>query len=204
MSDMQRPKFPGRVFKAVVVTMGLSVFGAMGADNSKATKPTVLRCEGEFYDNRNESLAALMKKSDYVVFGRVEKFEYDEDSIYIGEKSGTYTLILQDEFYGEIPDKIKFHGREPYTTIPQFYFDITEQHSFINFERAGGLGTTSYAFTHDEKCFAAPKLIVGYAYLVFGNLNSDIAYEPINSANIDPLFREVRRLSLEGISRPAP
>jgi hypothetical protein len=80
-------------------------------------------------------------------------------------------------------------GGLPYQVIPQHYIDITERHNNLDLSYVTS-GSTGFIM-HEGKCSLYPRFLIGYNYLVITGVQTTMAFEPINSTNIDKWFKAV-------------
>ncbi|MEQ3744865.1 MAG: hypothetical protein ABNH53_01340 [Henriciella sp.] len=157
----------------------------MGVHASAESVP----CRNGGLELRGVSAEQLFEQAEYVAYVTVSDFtEFVTEDDFDGE----YTISPLLVFKGEEHHSQVVLGAAPYNTPPQFSFDITKTHSEMDYERLYG-GTTGF-IEKERVCTLNPKLVVGWNYLVFLGVHSEMAFEPIHSSHLDGWYQEIRRI----------
>ncbi|MEC8926133.1 MAG: hypothetical protein VYD07_09480 [Pseudomonadota bacterium] len=145
-----------------------------------------LRCKGKIIENRGISSAQIYQKSQTIFLGKVASYTIEKGHSLF---PGFYMVDVLDEIKGVKLGTYKVWGERPFEYLPQHYIDITKSHNNMNFEALYG-GTTGIVET-DKECFIKPKLMVDYNYLILLGIQSELAFEPINSTQFDLFYKKI-------------
>lgn len=155
---------------------------------SSPAKADPVRCDEEFFVYRGSSVDTLVRNAETILIASAEDFVPDtsnppHEGYYIFVTSGT-------ELKGSPGGQFQVWGSSPFATMPQYYVDITETHQ--NYDLDNLYGGTTGTVENDDGCFLNPRFLIGWRYLLLLEVNSEMAFEPINSPNIDQWYLAVR------------
>lgn len=145
-----------------------------------------LRCKGELIENRGISSTKLLQKAETAFLGKVSSYTFEKGHPIF---SGFYTVNVQAEIKGVELGQYKIWGDKPFDVLPQHYLDLTISHNSMNFDSLYG-GTTGIIETK-QTCILKPKFLIGYNYLILLGVKSELAFEPINSPQIDLFYKTI-------------
>ena len=154
---------------------------AGGAANADSTP-----CSGEVIKNRGLSIEQIVASSTSIQLAYVEEYVVDGKNI---PYTGYYRISPISELKGSSKASGVIWGLEPYAEVPQQYMDITEVHATIDPESVYG-GHTAIV-DYDGVCVLAPRFKLGWLYLIISGVQSEMAFEPINSPQLDAWYKQV-------------
>lgn len=138
---------------------------------------------------RFRSVEDMVRSAEGIALVTATTFTYSESSLGF---EGYYQFEMVGELSGEFAHDTKVYGGAPFETMPQSYIDITEVHDRLDVKRLTG-GMTGFAERNGD-CTVSPQFYLGYNYLIFLGVDSQMAFEPINSPQLDRWFQAVLEL----------
>ena len=129
-----------------------------------------------------------VNKADYIAI--YENTKTRESTIRFGDTDFPlfyYSFDLKGRsLKGRAPKHLTILSGEPYRGVPPFYKNIEEMHDNVGHKPFSEISKVYYY--EDEKlgwCGFLPRFVSGHQYLIFGNLNAPMSYEPINDLKND-------------------
>lgn len=179
-------KLRTQLLAAVTITLG-------GCISGQSEARTLDPCDDA--EIKNYTLKELIRDADYIALYDVISVEKDDVSSFANTESYTYRLSNARTVKSRAPALIDITGVKPLSTVPQVYFALTDRHADVSDEAPGRLGLSPFIPTTTEGvCKPAAQFMIGYSYLVFGGVDSEIGYEPIHSTKYDPWFLRIMRV----------
>ena len=152
-------------------------------------------CETGYVEWEDATLTELVAGSDTIFVATAREFVPDTS---IEGFDGYYLMLSTgSELKGSPRGLAKIYGQEPYPYPPQIYFDIPHRHQeladrhreFGQISLPGGIADAAKIGTH---CPLAPRLLIGYDYLVMLGTDSRLSFEPVHATRNDAWFLLVR------------
>lgn len=110
-----------------------------------------------------------------------------------GRDFGNYQMSVISTIYGDEKQILDVRGFKPPLIPEQYYYDTTEHHSAFSHENLNENFGRGIIFEKlDGKCHTLPDFILGYTYLIFLNVDHELAFEPINSPVQDQWYLHVK------------
>lgn len=166
------------------------------AATSAATANPITTCKTGYVDWEFRPVSEIVANSHTIFLATASEFVPDNshdgfDGYYIMYSTGT-------ELKGGAQGPLKIYGRYPYDYPPQHYFEIRERHEEIaeayrSFKQSGP-GGISEITKMGTYCPLAPRLVLGYTYLVLIGTDSRLSFEPIHTPRNDAWFNLVRQI----------
>jgi hypothetical protein len=107
---------------------------------------------------------------------------------------GLANLHLSTTLKGQAPKNLTLNSWRNSGRIPSIFFDIKDRHQDLVDHNEMMTGSTALIKDVDEECVAVTHFVKSYQYLIFGNVQSTAAREPILSISYDPLYKAVLNL----------
>lgn len=148
-------------------------------------------CEGEYKTWRGASVQSIVDEAEFIAFAKASSFSDDKSN---PPFQGYYTFAPQVELKGYLTVSEKVWGQRPYQEIPQHYIEITSSHNSVDPDRVFG-GNVSINDS-EGKCILMPRFKIGWNYLVITGVQSEMAYELINTTTDDKWFLAVKKAAL--------
>jgi len=137
------------------------------------------------------SVSELVDQAEYIGVYEVLKVTKDDVSLYANRESYSYLISQLRPIKGNNPVIAHISGQEPLASVPQEYLALEHLHGEIPEGDADKYGRSTFLVSSDgERCLVAPRFMLFYKYLVFGGLDSSIAFEPVHHY-LDPWYRRV-------------
>lgn len=139
----------------------------------------------------SRSISELVSQAEYIGLYEVLRATKDDISLYNNRESYSYFISILRHIKGDTPRVADISGLEPLSNVPQDYFILDLQHEEIPEDDPERYGRSELLVSNDgERCLVAPRFMIGYKYLIFGGLDSSLAYEPVHHDS-DPWYRRV-------------
>lgn len=157
-------------------------------------------CKTGYVEWERRGLDEIVANSPTIFLATAEEFVPDQTRPGF---DGYYVLLSTGvELKGGGQGKVVVYGQAPYQIPPQHYFDLSAHHKQMveafrqsgRIER-GGVGSYTQIGTHWP---IAPRLVLGYQYLVLLGTDSRLSFEPINDLLQDEWRKLVTQLALGG------
>ena len=155
----------------------------------------------EFYSRQPElTLDELLVEAEFVGMYMAKSAKRTEQLIDGGfDYFYEYEMIQMSQLKGRPKLSFKAIGLPPFEQIPQHYLAMLEHHSLISVDNVTEYGLSQPARNNSGgDCFFAPRMVVGYTYLVIGGVDSQVSYEMIPNKAVDDWYKMVRNALMDG------
>ena len=174
--------------QGIKMTIKIIIYFTLFGFFNSVCRADIMPCQGQAIKNKNVSVSDLISGANTIALVRVTSFtENSLQNLY----SGYYQFQSISTVLGLFNPDYKLWGGMTYKEIPQQYMDLTQTHNAIDFENLYGVGITEIRHDTNGSCSLMPRFKIGWNYLIITGVNSTLAFEPINSPNLDQWFKKV-------------
>jgi len=136
------------------------------------------------------SIDAMFEQADFIALFEVEKFVNKETDK--NQRYSYYELSLSKQLFGNPPQSYDVPVQFETKRVPPRYFYVKEIHETAVRDNVTILGFSYPWRIEKDNCTITTDLILGYEYLIFGGVNSRMAYQPILDRHFDPLYKDIK------------
>ena len=136
-----------------------------------------------------QTVSSLVKSISFAAVYEVVDISEDTIPTDDGMQLHSYQSYLAQALFGNPPSELDGYGFLVESSLPQYYFAITDRHRDMIENDSVVYSTGVVSYLEDEngqgRCVTLNEVVVGYRYLALGGVISPASFEVVHSMN-DP------------------